>query len=542
MSPQPTTPAAMNIVLTGFMGTGKTTVAQIVARRLGRPLLDMDLEIEARAVKSVAEIFGQEGEGRFRQMEADLCRELATRQGLVIATGGGALVNPDNRRRMIASGPVFCLTAGVDEILRRVASAQGRPLLEVGDRKAEIERLLARRKGAYDAIPRQVDTTSRTAEEVAEQVIAEATSILLPVHYPGGSYPIHIAPGLLSQLGRLVGEETEGSRIAVVTNPTVAALHLEPALESLREAALSPFVCTMPDGERYKTLDTLERLYTAFVQGGLDRGGTVLALGGGVVCDVAGLAAATYMRGVPIVQVPTTLLAMVDASVGGKTAVDLPQGKNLVGAFKQPALVAIDPDVLRTLPPEELASGMAELIKHSVLADAELFQELEQGQPNPAAWPRWIARSLQVKIHVVEQDPFERGLRAVLNLGHTTGHALEQISGYRLRHGDGVSLGLIAAARIAVQVGLAEPSLPSRIAGVLAAYGLPVGPLHEVEALCGEAGSCDAGAIWEAMGRDKKKRGRTLRWILPRRIGQVEIVADVPPAIVLDVLREMGAE
>ena len=175
---------------------------------------------------------------------------------------------------------------------------------------------------------------------------------------------------------------------------------------------------------------------------------------------VAGFAAATYMRGLPVVQVPTTLLAMVDASVGGKTAVDLPQGKNLVGAFKQPALVSIDPDVLDSLPPPELASGMAELIKHGVLADPELFEELAAGPnawpPGHAPWSRLIARSLQVKIEVVEEDPFERGRRAVLNLGHTAGHALEQLSGYRMRHGEAVSIGMVIAARIAVELGLAR--------------------------------------------------------------------------------------
>jgi 3-dehydroquinate synthase len=290
----------------------------------------------------------------------------------------------------------------------------------------------------------------------------------------------------------------------------------------------------MPDGEAHKTLETLAGLYDQFVEGGLDRSGAVLALGGGVTCDVAGFAAATYMRGVPVVQVPTTLLSMVDASVGGKTAVDLPQGKNLVGAFKQPALVAIDPDVLATLPPPERASGMAELIKHGVLADPALFMELAAGPPDPGAWSRWIARSLQVKIEVVEEDPFERGRRAVLNLGHTAGHALEQFSGYRMRHGEGVSIGMLVAARIAVELGLAEAGLPEEIGVVLNAHRLPTScpPM--------EGAPIDARAVWEAMGRDKKKRGKVLRWILPRRVGAVEIVEGVAQETVVGVLRGMG--
>ena len=526
-----------NIVLTGFMGTGKTSVGREVARRLQRPFVDMDVEIEARANKPISAIFAEEGEAAFRQMEAQLCHELSMQHGLVIATGGGALVNPRNRQRMMASGPVFCLVCDVDETLRRLAPAEDRPLLDVGDRKREMERLLARRREAYSAIPRQIDTTSLPVEEVAGRVIEAAVSILLPVRCPGGGYSIHIGPGLLSQLGPLVREfaVAAGARIAVVTNATVGALHCTPAVASLRQFGMSPFVCTIPDGEQYKTLDTLAALYAQFVEGGLDRGGAVLALGGGVVCDVAGFAAATYMRGLPVVQVPTTLLAMVDASVGGKTAVDLPQGKNLVGAFKQPALVVVDPSVLDTLPQAEIACGMAELIKHGVLADEEWLQELQMGRPSHAAWPRWIARSLQIKIDVVEQDPFERGRRAVLNLGHTTGHALEQVSGFRMRHGEGVSIGMVAAARIAAAMGLAEPSLPERLARVLTAHQLPVTCPPEV------GSPLDAQDLWEAMGRDKKKRGKTLRWVLPRAIGQVEIVENVPREVVLGVLRDLGA-
>ena len=524
-------PPTMNIVLTGFMGTGKSSVGQEVARRLGWPFLDVDDEIVARAGKAISDIFQEEGEAAFRALEAEVCRELSDRHGVVIATGGGALVDSRNRRRMMASGPVFCLSCAPHGILERLAGVQDRPLLDVEDRREEIERLLGARQDAYAAIPRQIDTTELTTGEVAERVIAEATSILLPVHYPGGCYPIYIGPGLLGQVGTLVRQAIPSARVAVVTNPVVGHWYLERVLDALRAAGLEPFACTMPDGEAHKTLDTLASLYTQFVGGELDRGGAVLALGGGVTCDVAGFAAATYMRGLPVVQVPTTLLAMVDASVGGKTAVDLPEGKNLVGAFKQPASVAIDPDVLHTLPARERASGMAELIKHGVLADSTLFFALERGPPEPGEWYRWIARSLQVKTKVVEEDPYERGRRAVLNLGHTVGHAIEQLSGFSLRHGEAVSIGMVAAAEIAVAQGLAKSPLPGRIAAALAAHDLPV-----------RCPPLDGEEIWEVMGRDKKKQGRQLRWILPRAIGAVEIVSDVPQATVLRVLRRLGAK
>jgi 3-dehydroquinate synthase len=521
----------MNIVITGFMGTGKSSVGREVAHRLGRPFVDMDAEIEARAGKPISDIFAQEGEPTFREMEGRLCRELSARRGLVIATGGGTLIDPDNRRRMLASGPAFCLTCETDEILRRLAQAQDRPLLDVQDRRGEIERLLSGRREAYAAIPRHIDTSRLDLGAVATRVVEQATSILLPVRHPGGSYPIHVGAGLLSRVGALVRQELRGDVLAVVSNPTVADLHLTPVLASLRASGSSPVVCAVPDGEQHKTLNTAAALYGQFVEGGLDRSGAVLALGGGVVCDLAGFAAATYMRGVPVVQVPTTLLSMVDASVGGKTAVDLPQGKNLVGAFKQPALVAIDPTVLGTLPAEEIASGMAELVKHGIIADEEFFAEMESAASPGGSWERWIARSLQVKIDVVEQDPFERGWRAVLNLGHTAGHALEQVSRFTLRHGEGVSIGSVVAADIALALGRAAPGLPERIEQAMARHGLPT-----------RCPPFEAQEIWEAMGRDKKRRGKALRWILPRAIGQVEIAEDVPREVVFRALLKRGAK
>ena len=527
-----------NIVLTGFMGTGKTSAGRAVAERLGYEFVDMDSVIEARAGKPIARIFAEEGEPAFRRMEAALCEELSAREGLVIATGGGALLNPDNRARMTAGGAVICLTCGVDEILRRVDGNTDRPLLAVADRRAQIERLLETRREAYAAIPWQINTTALTIEQVADQVIGLANVITLPVHHPQGKYDIHIGNGVLKHIGdamRAIGI-AEGSRVAVVANTVVAPLYAGQVEASLRSAGCAPFVCSIPTGEQHKTLATVASLYDQFLAGELDRSGTVLALGGGVTGDIAGLAAATYMRGIRFVQAPTTLLAMVDASVGGKTGVDLPQGKNLVGAFKQPALVLIDPTVLATLPADEFRSGVAEMIKHGVIGDVELFAELENGRQRNREirrrgdWGERIARALQVKIAVIEQDPFERGRRAVLNLGHTVGHALEKLSGFSLRHGEAVGIGMVTAARIAVELGLSDASLVDRIETILSAWGLPM-----------RCPPFDADAIMAAMTHDKKKQGHGLRWVLPRAIGQVEIVTDVPQEVVRSGLCSSGA-
>jgi len=540
-----------NVVVTGFMGTGKTTVGREVARRLGRSFVDVDAEIEARAGKSIPRIFSEDGEGAFRQMESALCEELSAQQGpcpelaegLVIATGGGALVDPTNRALMMKSDTVVCLTCDVDEILRRVSSGgnSDRPLLDVADPRAEVERLLELRREAYAAIPWQVDTTELSVEEVATRVVEIAGVITLPVRYPGGEYPIHIGSGLMAHVGgalRAAGVP-RGSRVAVVSNPVVALLYGAQVEAALRSAGLRSFACSIPDGERHKTLVTVATLYDQFLAGGLDRSGTVLSLGGGVTGDVAGFAAATFMRGVRFVQVPTTLLAMVDASVGGKTGVDLPQGKNLVGAFKQPALVVVDPATLTTLPAEEIRSGLAEVIKHGLIGDPDLFAELELDLPESSELSgRLIARALRVKIAIVEQDPFERGGRAVLNLGHTVGHALEKLSGFALRHGEAVSIGMVAAARIAVELNRAAPSLADRIETVLSAWDLPV-RCPRFDKL--SAQPLDADSIWEAMAHDKKKQGRSLRWVLPRAIGEVEIAEDVPPDVAKSVLHNLGA-
>lgn len=523
-----------NLVLTGFMGTGKTAAGRELARRLGRPFLDMDAEIEARAGRSIHDIFAREGEATFRRLEAALCRELAARQGLVIATGGGALLDAGNRELLAASGHVVCLQASPDEIRRRVEGGDERPLL-TGDAGQAIQRLLAERAAAYGAIPLQVDTTGLGVDEVANRVLSlvrgrEPAATAIPVSMPGAGegtgYSVRLGRGLLPRAGALLREAGLAGGAAVVTNPTVMALHGDSLLAGLRAAGFAPAVCQIPDGEAHKTLDTLRDLYGALVAAGLDRQGAVLALGGGVVGDVAGLAAATYLRGVPLVQLPTTLLAMVDSSVGGKVGVDLPQGKNLVGAFKQPSLVVADVETLGTLPPAELANGLAEAVKTGIIGDPLLFRQIEEHGPAPLPWI--VARAIDVKVAVVQADPYERGVRATLNLGHTFGHALERLSNYALPHGAAVAVGLVASARLAARLGLCDPGLAPRVAAVLRRLGLPTG-----------YGGYDPEQVWQAMGTDKKRQAGRLRFVLPRDLGDVVVSDAVPREDVLAVLEAM---
>ncbi len=524
-----------NIVITGFMGTGKTSVGKEVARQLGRTFVDMDDEILTRVGKSIPRIFAEDGEGAFRHVESEICKTLSERVGLVIATGGGALIDPENRAAMLRSGIVICFNADPDEILRRVGTAGDRPMLTGSNPRDRIKRLLQVRDEAYAMIPWHIDTTGRSVASLSEQVISLAGSTHLQVSCPGGQYSIHIGSGVLDYLGgvlRAAGLQAE-SAIAIVTNPVVLPLYGNQVETALRNAGYRPFICTIPDGEHNKNLDAVRSLYDQFLAGKLDRSGTVLALGGGVTGDTAGFAAATFMRGVRFVQVPTTLLAMTDASVGGKTGVDLMQGKNLVGAFKQPDAVFIDLDVLSTLSAHDVRSGMAEVIKHGIIDAPELFAELSGGPVlgGIGLEPANLARSIQVKIKVVEQDPYERGRRAVLNFGHTTGHALEQLSQFSMRHGEAVSIGMVAATRIAEKMAIADAGLVNKIEAGLRAWGLPTAcPGFAVD------------AIIEAMARDKKKHGKKQRWVLARDIGDVDIFDEVPPDVVKTVLVTMGAK
>lgn len=348
------------------------------------------------------------------------------------------------------------------------------------------------------------------------------------------SYSVEFGVGLSTRAGeRLRAWGLQPGPLAVVSEPKLLELHGAPLLESLREAGFRPEPCPLVGGESNKTLTTVAGLYPRFAAAGLDRTSPVLAFGGGVVGDMAGFAAATWLRGVPFVQIPTTLLAMVDSSVGGKTGVDLPEGKNLVGAFKQPAGVIVDPCLLATLPLSELRAGLAEVVKHGLIGAPELFAQLETEPQvflefsDPYPWTRRLLDAISVKAEVVSEDPFERGRRAALNLGHTFAHAFELCSNYSLRHGEAVAVGLVAAAELARLLDLASASLPTRIRSCLQGLGLPV-------SLSGLKPS----EVRAAMGHDKKRDQGRLRFVLPLAVGEVVLRPD-PGDLVLRALSQV---
>ncbi|MBI4787951.1 MAG: 3-dehydroquinate synthase [Chloroflexi bacterium] len=523
----------MPLVLTGFMGTGKTSVGQVVAEKLGREFVDMDVLIQAEEGMTVSKIFETRGEAYFRAREADLCGRLAERENPVISTGGGTLVNPQNRTQF-GEALVVCLDAEPDDILDRLNGARDRPLLKSPNPRQRIIELLDARREAYAQIEWHLNTTGKTVEQVADEIVGLLQPRKIAVTAPDSVCPIFVGSGLLGRVGKLINLTTDtfSPYCAIITNPRVSELHAQPVVESLRERGFAPRVIEIPDSEQYKTLDSVSRIYDQLIDARLDRQSIIFALGGGVIGDIAGFAAATFLRGVSFVQLPTTLLAMVDASLGGKVAVDHPRGKNLVGAFKQPHAVIADTNALTTLPAAELHSGMAEVVKHAVIDDAGLFEMLEQNpHPDPITRSKrsWVARAMQVKINIVARDPLEQGERAKLNLGHTFGHAFELLSNYGMQHGEAVAIGMVCATRLAARRDLCDTHLVTRIEKLLSAIGLPTRVPREMA----------ADAIWSAMATDKKRVGSRLRFILPRALGDVVIVDDVTREEVVSVIDEL---
>lgn len=354
------------------------------------------------------------------------------------------------------------------------------------------------------------------------------------------AYDVVVERGLLARAGSRIAPFARG-RTVIVSDETVAAIHGPALTASLEGAGIRTAMATVPAGEASKSFAGLERLMDQLLAEGLDRKDVIVALGGGVVGDLAGLAAALYMRGIDFVQVPTTLLAQVDSSVGGKTAIDTPRGKNLVGAFHQPRLVLADIDVLATLPPLQLRSGWAEVLKHGLICDPEFFDWLAGAgaagaSGDPAALERAVVRSVEIKSAIVSEDEKEAGRRALLNLGHTFGHAIEAELGFEeaaLAHGEAVALGCAMAFRYSASQGLCPAADVARVEAVIAAAGLPI----RLE----QAGRFDARALLARMAGDKKAEGGVLTLILARRIGDAFVARNVDPAVVTDFLKSEGA-
>jgi len=528
---------ARTLWLVGMMGAGKSAVGSRLAARLGRAFVDTDALVESVAGKSIAAIFADEGEASFRSLERAAIERVAGRPAIV-ALGGGAIAQPGAAARLTASGRVVYLRARPETLLARIGDADRRPLLaglSTAARLSRVRALLQAREADYARATCVVDVDEGDVDAVTDRVLealgetrGEEGKAMRTVQVPLGerSYAIRIGVDTLDQAGAAIAACTEARRAVVVTVPEVGRRYGARLERSLRCCGIKCRRLVVADGERSKSLRVLGKLYEDLLDFDADRGTAVIALGGGVVGDLAGFLAATWMRGVPFVQVPTTMLAMADASVGGKVAVDLPRGKNLVGAFHQPRLVWMDLATLRSLPRRQRANGLVEVIKHGVIRDVALFERFERDiervldlEPGPTL--DVLERSCQIKAEVVAQDEREAGLRMILNFGHTLAHAIETLLGYRkLLHGEAVGIGMVFAARRSEAMGLAPAGVAERIEALLQRAGLPTEPPD-----------LPRRAYLDALRVDKKRKDGQLRFIAVRELGKAEIVRLSPAEI-----------
>jgi shikimate kinase/3-dehydroquinate synthase len=516
---------ARSIALVGLSGSGKSTVGACVAERLGLPFVDLDALVAEQTGRTPAEWIAEDGEPRFREIESAALTAALNATPVVLATGGGAVIDPLNRWLLAERATTVWLDAPDAVLASRVSNGVvRRPLLETGDAQAALARLRRAREPFYRAASARVDA-SNDVDGVSDAVIGAAKTptpdgrlfdAVVPRHHPNGPQTARIVLG--HGISRAVFDDVIGTpRHALVCVDREAAHHLTAVTSKLPAEPI-----LVPGGERSKRLRSVERLLELASAAGAERSDPWIAVGGGTIGDLVATAAALYNRGAPLIQVPTTWLAQADSSIGGKAAVDLSRAKNAAGAFWPPVAVISDTNSVGTLPRARLLDGMAESLKAGLIGDPQLWALVEERgkaaldtrQPDAAARYAIAERAVRVKLGVVERDPYELGERRQLNLGHTIGHALEIESNYRLPHGQAVVLGLRAVANIAAgRAG--DTSLAKRIDAVVAGLGFPM------------LRTFDAVAVKEALTVDKKRVGGRQRWILPMAVGEMLEVDDV---------------
>jgi shikimate kinase/3-dehydroquinate synthase len=555
--PQPESPlAGRSIVLVGLMGAGKTSIGRRLATRLGLPFRDADAEIELAAGLTVSELFARFGEAAFRDGERRVVQRLLSGPPIVLATGGGAFMDPQTRAAVRRSAVCVWLRCPLPVLVQRVSGRSHRPLLADVDPAERLAELARARHPLYAEADIVIDCEEESPDVTTTEVLAALTAWRAPdrltVALSRTTYDVVVGENLLARAGALLAPVLPQKRCVVVTDTNVAALHLPALRAGLAEAGFIVHELVVPPGEASKSLTSFADLAERVLALGIERRTAILALGGGVVGDLAGFTAATLLRGLPFVQVPTTLLAQVDSSVGGKTGVNTSAGKNLVGAFHQPHAVLADTAVLATLPVRELRAGYAEIAKSALIGgadtargDADFFAWCEANGAavvggDPAAQAEAVLRTCAFKAAVVGADEREEAPndgRALLNLGHTFGHALEAEVGYSgaLLHGEAVAIGTSLAFRLSARLGLCPDDDAERVAAHLNEVGLAT----DLRLLNRRF---SAARLIDHMRRDKKTRDGALTFVLARGIGQAFTSRDVPTEAVVTLLRDAGCE
>jgi shikimate kinase / 3-dehydroquinate synthase len=495
-----------SLVISGFMATGKTTVAPRVAARLGVAFVDTDEVLAHEAGCSIAELWTRHGEAHFRHRELALVeRLLGDGVPRVLAFGGGTVTIRRARHLALDRAVLVTLTASPETIAGRVPDVATRPNLAIGDPVERARELLDARADAYAECHLALSTDALDPDAVADSIVAAFERDPLCVPLGGRSYAIDVVLDAPARLTDAVACAAPSS-VIVVSDAIVQRARGDALEKAVGPLAIQGIRVTLPAGERHKTLASVSTIWDAALGAGIDRDAVVLAFGGGVVGDLAGFAASALLRGIRVIQVPTTLLAMVDASVGGKTGFDHPTGKNLIGAFHQPAAVVADLSHLSTLPARELRAGLAEIVKIALVVDAPLLASLEANAEALAAGDLdallpIVRHAIEAKIRVVRDDERETGRRAVLNLGHTIGHALEAHGGFtKYLHGEAVALGTVAELRMTAAMGLGDAALVERARVLFRRMGLPT-----------DASAAEIGASWPFVGKDKKRAGASIR-------------------------------
>lgn len=544
-----------SIVLVGLMGCGKSSVGKRLASRLGLAFIDADDEIERAAGKSINDIFSEHGEAYFRAGERKVIARLLSTGPQILATGGGAYMNPETRAKVRERGISVWLKADLPVLMRRVSKRDTRPLLKTGNAEAIMQKLIDERYPVYAESDITVESREEPHEVIVSDIIQRIARIIdkdhlcnpksrpalmnhhdadtnsrrtVGVDLADRSYEVLIGSRLVRDAGALIKTRLGAVKCAVVTDENVAKHHLAALEDSLKGAGLHAGTIVLKPGEATKSFGELAPLCERLLELGIERGDVVVPLGGGVIGDLAGFAAGILRRGVRFVQIPTSLLAQVDSSVGGKTGINTRQGKNLIGVFHQPSLVLADTDVLATLPAREVRAGYAEVAKYGLLGDADFFAWLERhwrgvfGNSGPDL-THAIETSVKAKAAIVARDETETGDRALLNLGHTFGHALEAWTGYsdRLLHGEGVAIGMCLAFRLSEELGLAPKGTAERVTRHLEAVGLPT-RINQIP-----GGKAEASELMRLMSQDKKVKGGRLTFILVHGIGKAFITRDV---------------